>query len=36
MLDLMWAIKLEYLNLIRYFLKDILLIGEKKYLLLIK
>ena len=35
-LDLMWRIELEYLNLKIYLLKDILLIGVEKYLLLIK
>ena len=35
-LDLMYMIKLEYLNLKIYLLKDILLIGVEKYLLLIK
>ena len=36
MLDIMLVIELEYLNLKIYLLKDILLIGAKKYLLLIK
>ena len=36
MLDLMKGIELEYLNLKIYLLKDILLIGVEKYLLLIK
>ena len=35
-LDLMYAIELEYLNSKIYLLKDILLIGVLKYLLLIK
>ena len=35
-LDIMQAIELEYLNLKTYLLKDILLIGVEKYLLLIK
>ena len=35
-LDIMSAIELEYLNLKIYLLKDILLIGVEKYLLLIK
>ena len=35
-LDLMLVIELEYLNLRIYLLKDILLIGVKEYLLLIK
>ena len=35
-LDIMKAIKLEYLNLKIYLLKDILLIVVQKYLLLIK
>ena len=35
-LDIIWAIELEYLNLKIYLLKDILLIGVEKYLLLIK
>ena len=35
-LDIIKAIELEYLNLKIYLLKDILLIGVEKYLLLIK
>ena len=35
-LDLMQVIELEYLNLKIYLLKDILLIGVEKYLLVIK
>ena len=35
-LDIMLAIELEYLSLKIYLLKDILLIGLEKYLLLIK
>ena len=34
--DLKYVIELEYLNSKIYLLKDILLIGAKKYLLLIK
>ena len=35
-LDIIYVIELEYLNLKIYLLKDILLIGAEKYLLLIK